>query len=59
MVLSELDEEDKTLELQKAIALRSRTKFGGRARVREACDDLRKARETLREDTASYERDYS
>ena len=56
MVLSELDEEGKTLELQKAIALRSRTKFGGRDRVREACDDLRKSRETLREDTASYER---
>ena len=59
MVLSELDEGDKTIELQKAIALRSRAKFGGRDRVREACDDLRKARETLREDTAAYERDYS
>ena len=59
MVLSELDEGDKTIELQKAIALRSRAKFGGRDRVREACDDLRKARETLREDTAAYERGYS
>jgi hypothetical protein len=56
MCLAELDVEEKTLELQKAFALRHRAKFGGFDRVRDAIEELRQARETLRDATAAYER---
>lgn len=56
MQLAEFDVENKTLELQKAIALRHRAKFGGFDRVRDAIETLHQAREALRETTAAYER---
>lgn len=49
LALAELDVEEKTAELEKAIALRHRSKFGGFDRVREWIDALREARETLAE----------
>jgi hypothetical protein len=53
--LAELDAENKLLDVQKAFALRHRAKFGGPARVRDAIEELRKARETLADATRSYE----
>jgi hypothetical protein len=49
LALAELDVEEKTAELEKAIALRHRAKFGGFDRVRDAIAELREARETLAE----------
>lgn len=49
LALAELDVEEKTAELEKAIALRHRAKFGGFDRVRESIEALREARETLAE----------
>lgn len=49
LALAEFDVEEKTAELEKAIALRHRSKFGGFDRVRECIDALREARETLAE----------
>lgn len=45
--LAELAIEEKTRELEQAIALRHRAKFGGFERVREAIAELREARDTL------------
>lgn len=56
MQLAEIDEADKVLELQKAIALRHRAEFGGFDGVREAIEELRAAREELKTATAAYER---
>ena len=56
MALAELDVETQTEELQKAIALRHRAKFGGRPRVRRYIEKLRAARETLADATLNYER---
>jgi hypothetical protein len=47
--LAELDVKEKTRELEQAIALRHRSKFGGFDRVRDAIAELREARETLAE----------
>ena len=47
LALAELDVEEKTAELEKAIALRHRAKFGGFDRVRKCIEALREARETL------------
>lgn len=56
MQLAEFDAKSKTEELQKAIALRHRPKFGGKPRVLEAIEELRAARAQLAEATADYER---
>lgn len=56
MTLAELDVETQTEELQKAIALRHRAKFGGFERVRRYIEKLRAARETLADATLNYER---
>lgn len=56
MTLAELDVETQTEELEKAIALRHREKFGGKPRVRRYIEKLRAARETLADATQSYER---
>lgn len=58
MTLAELDVETQTEELQKAIALRHRAKFGGFERVRTYVEKLREARETLADATRAYERGY-
>lgn len=47
--LAEFAVESATAELEKTIALRHRSKFGGFDRVRECIDALREARETLAE----------
>jgi len=47
--LAELAVSEATAELERAIALRHRSKFGGFDRVRECIDALREARETLAE----------
>lgn len=56
MCLAELDVETQTEELEKAIALRHREKFGGKPRVRLYLEKLRVARETLADATRAYER---
>ena len=56
MMLTEMDYENKLLEVQKAFALRHRAKFGGPEHVREVIEELREARENLTEATTAYER---
>lgn len=56
MILAELDAEEKLIEVQKAFALRHRAKFGGPERVRDAIEELCKARRELGEATMAYER---
>lgn len=56
MSLAELDAEEKTTELQKAVALRHRTKFGGPDRVREVIEALREARAAYDDAVKAYER---
>lgn len=55
MQMAEFDVEEKTTELQESIALRHISKFGGRNRVRRQIDDLRQARQELKEKTQDYE----
>lgn len=55
MQLAEFDVEEKTRQVQEAIALRHRAKFGGFARVRDSIVLLREAREELSRKTAAYE----
>ena len=55
MSLAELDVENKTLEVEKAIALRHREKFGGKPRVIDAIEELRSAREELQRATKDFE----
>lgn len=56
MQMCEFNVEEKTTELQKAIALRHRAKFGGKPRVIDAITELREAREELADATQAYER---
>lgn len=56
MQLAELDVEEKTTELQKAIALRHRGKFGGFDRVRDCIAELKQARETRADAVRAYEK---
>lgn len=56
MTLAELDVELKTAEVEKAVALRHRAKFGGFDRVRRCIDELRESRETLADAVRAYER---
>lgn len=53
--LAEFDVEEKTRGLQESIALRHRPKIGGFDRVRDAIEQLRKAREELTEAERAYE----